>query len=1072
MRTIKLMYKKLLVVVFLLLSSFVFAQNTQLVSVSGIITDSAKQPLVGVTAAVNNKAIDLTNAEGRFTLNVNRGSRIRFTAIGFEEFVYTANSNTRNLTITLRQSQSTLDNVVVTTALGIKRDPRALGFSAPVVSGDDLRNAPAGNWTDALSGKVAGLNLVRSNSGPTGSNSIILRGESNLTGNNEALIVVDGVVISSSSGGRTANRNETTYGTSGDNMQPDYGSSLNDINTEDIESVTVLKGPGAAALYGQRGAHGALIITTRSGSSKRKGLGLTLVSNNSIEQMNNARPDLQYEYGHGTGGLNYSSWGASVDGASTRSTSSAYGPRFNGQMFYQYNPVLQGQDTIRTPWVPYSGKNGVNSYFETGLTSTNTITVDGGTDKTTARFSFTNVQNKWITPNTGYGRNSVALSVNSKLNDNLTISSKINYTNKFSDNLPGAGYGNQSIMYWYLFWQPSANINWLKNYWQNGLEDQAIAYPFSSFPENPYAIAYEFINRTNRHNANGNIQATYAFNKELSLQVRTSMDFSFEDRAQERPWDAGPRLTRGSYRTQDIFRQEASSDFLLKYAKKVNSDFDFSITGGGSRLRNNYRSREVQADGLVYPGLYTLVNAAGNLVTIPLESHYELNSFYGLFSAAYKRYLYLDLTARQDWASTLATANRTENSGFFYPSAALSFILSDYTRMPEAINYAKFRFSAAGVGSGGTEPYRTSYNYEPATAPLGGIFPGSLQNPALMPNPNLRPLRTLMYEVGTELRMLKNRVGLDISVYSGNTHDQHLLRIVDRSSGSTRQLINAGNVRNQGIEVALNGTPVSTKAFKWTSSVVFSYNKNKIIELADSSVVLTVGRTGSSQTLATIGGSMGDLYGRGFIRAPDGQVVFDAQTGVALIGTDVKYLGNTIPKYKIGWTNQFSYKSFRLNFLFDAQAGAVGQSHSFNTLAGQGKLNVTLPGRYNGIIGNGVVMGGDGKYIPNNVIARDVTAYYTSVFAGDNAEGNTFSTDFIKFREARLDFSLNANLIKKLGIQRATIGIYGRDLFIWSPWPVFDPEFGTLSGTDIQRGYEIAQFPSTRTMGVNLVVGL
>jgi hypothetical protein len=315
-------------------------------------------------------------------------------------------------------------------------------------------------------------------------------------------------------------------------------------------------------------------------------------------------------------------------------------------------------------------------------------------------------------------------------------------------------------------------------------------------------------------------------------------------------------------------------------------------------------------------------------------------------------------------------------------------------------------------------------------------------------------------------------LGFDVAVYTGSTRDQHLLRIVDRSSGYERQLINAGKVNNQGIEVAVNGTPVSTKDFKWTSNVVFSYNRNKIVELADSSVVLSTGRTGSSQVLATIGGSMGDLYGRGFVRAPDGQVVYDAQTGVALISPDVKYLGNTIPKYKIGFTNQFSYKSFRLNVLFDAQAGAVAQSHSHQVQAGQGKLTKTLPGRYNGMIGNGVVMGADGKYRTNDVIARDVVAYYTSVFGGDNAEGNTFSTDFIKFREARLDFTINARLTKKMGLQRATIGLYGRDLFIWSPWPVFDPEFGTLSGTDIVRGYEIAQFPSTRTMGVNLVVGL
>lgn len=1035
--------------------------------ISGTVTNETKTPLEGVSIAQGNRILGLTAPGGTFRVTANRNTPVMFTIVGYDAFYLTPSDSSNGLMITLAQSNTALQEVVVT-ALGIKREERSLGYAATTITSEQLIDARSSNWTDALSGKVAGLNLIRSGSGPAGSNSIILRGENNLTGNNEALIVVDGVVISSSSGGRTANRNETTYGTSGDNMQADYGSSINDINPEDIESVTVLKGPGAAALYGQRGANGAIIITTKSGSSKRKGLGITWSSNASIEQMNNARPDLQYEYGQGVDGQSYHSYDAGPDGPSTRSTSSAWGPRFNGQLFYQYTPGLQGRDTVRTPWVPYNGKNGVNGYFETGSTFTNTLSIDGGTDRTTARFSFTNVRNKWITPNTGYGRNTVALSVNSKISDKLTLTSKINYTNRLSDNLPGAGYGNQSIMYWYLFWQPSADINWLKNYWQQGYENQRIEFPFSSFPENPYAIAYEFINSHKRNNANGNIQATYAFNKELSLQVRTSIDFAFENRAQERPWDAGPRLPKGSYRTQDIFTQEASSDFLLKYAKKVSSDFDFSITGGGSVLRNNYRRREVQADSLVYPGLYSFVNALGNLVTIPYEARFGINSFYGLLSAAYKRYLYLDLTARQDWASTLATPNRTENAGFFYPSANLSFILSDFAPLPKSISFAKVRFSASSVGSGGTNPYRTSYNYTPA----GNLFAGSLQNPTLMPNPNLRPLRTITYEAGADLRMFKNRLGLDIAVYTGSTQDQHLLRIVDRASGYNQQLINAGKVKNQGIEVAVNGTPVSTKAFKWTSNVVFSYNRNRIEELADSSLVISTGRSGSSQVLATIGGSMGDLYGRGFLRAPDGQVVFDAQTGVALISPDITFLGNTIPKYKIGFTNQFSYKSFRLHLLFDAQAGAVAQSHSNQVLSGQGKTSNTLPGRYNGIIGNGVVMDADGKYRPNDVIARDVVDYYSAIYGSNNAEGNTFSTDFIKFRETRLDLTLNANLTRKLGLQRATIGLYGRDLFIWSPWPIFDPEFGTLSGTDIVRGYEIAQFPSTRTMGVNLVIGL
>ena len=286
---------------------------------------------------------------------------------------------------------------------------------------------------------------------------------------------------------------------------------------------------------------------------KKKGLGITFNSNVSVEQVNRW-PDLQYEYGQGLGGANYYSFGAGPDGASTSATSSAYGPRFNGQLFYQYDPVTQKQGLERTPWIPYPNMS--KDFFETGHTLTNSITIDGGTDKTTARFSFTNVHNDWIIPNTGYDRNSLAMSVNSRISDKLQIAAKVNYTNKWSDNLPGAGYGNQAIMYWYIFWQPNADVNWLRNYWKIGQEQKAIQYPFSSFPENSYAVCYEFINKSNRNGVTGNFQVTYNFTKDLRLALRASTDLAYEERAQERPYDAGTKFPKGSYRTQNIFSQE------------------------------------------------------------------------------------------------------------------------------------------------------------------------------------------------------------------------------------------------------------------------------------------------------------------------------------------------------------------------------------------------------------------------------------------------------------------------------------------------------------------------------------
>ncbi|HEX8022286.1 SusC/RagA family TonB-linked outer membrane protein [Mucilaginibacter sp.] len=1039
-------------------------------SIKGKVVDEQGQSLPGATVKIPGAgATTISGIDGSYTLNIVPGtytveaSFISYETRRIQNVSVSSNANTA-LNITLSPADNKLNEVVVT-ALGIKREDKSLGYSAPVIKGDQLTGALSGNWTDALSGKVAGLNLIRSNSGPAGSNKIILRGENNLTGDNEALIVVDGVVINNGSGRRTSNSGESAYGTSSDNMPADYGSNLNDINPEDIETVTVLKGPGAAALYGQRGANGAIIITTKSGK-KHSGLGITFNSNASLESVNRW-PDLQYEYGQGTAGSRYYSYGAGPDGASTSATSSAYGPKFDGQLFYQLDPVTQKQSTTRTPWVPY--KNQIRDFFDVGQTFTNSVSVDGGSDKTTARFSATNVTNHWITPNTGYTRNSIALSVNSKINDKLTINAKVNYNNRNSDNLPGAGYGNQSLMYWFIFWQPNANLNWLKNYWKNGQDGKAIFYPFSSFPENPYAVSNEFINKSNRNSVTGNVEALYSITKELSLQVRATLDMGYEQRAQQRPFDAGTKYPKGSYRTQNIYSEEQSGDFLLKYNKKITHDINVTATAGGSLLRNNYNRDEVRADSLVYPGVYSMANNAGPLVTLPYKSKYAINSIYGLVSTSFKDYLYLDLTARKDWISTLATDKRTDQVGFNYPSASLSFLPSEAFKMPKFIDYAKLRASLAGVGSGSTTPYQTTFNYVSA----GSTYAGGLQNPRTLSNPDLKPLRTTTLEIGAETRMFNNRLGFDIALYNGNTKNQILSRTVDQSSGYSQAVINVGKVSNKGIEITLNGTPIrKSNIFSWNVTATFSANKNTIEQLADSAVVLRNGPTGGGQIVARVGGSMGDMYGRGYLRSPDGQIVYDAATGFAKLSDNLVYLGNTIPKWKASMGHDFRYKQFNLHLLFDAQVGGVSYSLSNYKLAEQGKTTLTLPGRYNGIIGKGVIQNPDGSYKPNDVIATDIDGYYRSHYGIDNAEGNTFSTNFLKFREARFDYSLSPRFVKRLGLQRATVGVYGRDLYIWTKWPIFDPEFGTLSGSDIVQGFEIAQFPSTRTFGFNIVIGI
>ena len=1036
-------------------------------------SEGDKELLLGINVRVDGGPRGTTtNENGEFSIFAGTGETLTFSSIGFATRKILITTQTE-LSVFLAPDQKVLESVVVT-ALGIRKSERSLGYALTKVDSSQLTNAVSSNWLDALSGKVAGLNLIRSGSGPAASSKIILRGENNLTGDNEALIVLDGVVINNSSGKRSANASDQVYATNSDNLPADYGSSVNDINPEDIESVSVLKGPAAAALYGLRAANGAMIITTKSSKQKKKGhFNVRYTANGSLEQVNRY-PDMQYEYGQGLAGALYYSYGASADGASTSGTSSAYGPKFDGQSFYQYDPARQAVGLQRTPWVAHDN---INDFWNTGQDLKNNISIDGKLGATGVRVNLGTETDKWIVPNTGYVRKNIGLTTNTEIGKKIKLSTKVDYGFRNSDNLPAAGYGNQSLMYWYIFWQPSTDYNTLRNYWAGGPGStydslyKFIRYPFSSYPENPFAVVNEFLNKTRRNNVTGNVTLNYQATKELSFMLRANLDWMNDKREQDRPYDAGTRLPKGSVRMQNIYSHEKSYDFMARYFKDINKDIKIGVTLGGSQLKNEYDKTDVRNDGLHLPGIYTLDNSEYGLVYYPDTSRYQINSLYGIINLNYKDYLYAEITSRQDWSSVLATPKRTDNVGFYYPSINTSFILSEVAKLPSFISYAKLRASLAGVGSSGTGAYLTQYYYSPAS---GGIYPDSaVVPPGKLPNVNLKPLRTVTFELGTELQFFDNRLGLDLTTYFGNTKSQIFTRTVDASSGYTSAVINAGKVRNNGVEIGLNAKPIVSRkdGFDWSVFGTFSYNQNKIMSMPDSSVLLRAGQIASGQIVASVGGSMGDLYGLGYQRSPDGQVIFDATTGFPKITDSIIYLGNTTPKFRFSLGNTFRYKNFSLSVLFDAQVGAVAYSLTHYKMVEQGKLSVTLPGRYNGIIGNGVVQNPDGSYRKNDVVAYDVDQYYQYSMGSYNAEGSTFSTDYLKFREASLNYAFKPGVLKKLGLSSASIGIYGRDLFIWSPWPIFDPEFGTLAGSDIVRGFEVGQFPSTRSMGFNLSIG-
>ncbi len=513
--------------------------SAQQKTITGTVKSSEDgSPLIAVSIQVKGTTIGTTtDQKGNFSINASDNQTLVASIVGF----VTSESRVGSRTVVnfdLTSVTAELEGVVVT-ALGIRRAEKALGYSAQQIGGEELNDARSNNWSSALSGKVAGLQLISAGSGPLSSTRVTLRGDISLNpNNNNALIVVDGVPMN--------NRNMTSSGVnnayqagSGNDVPVDFGNNINDINPDDIESVTVLKGPGASALYGSRAGNGAILITTKSGTKKQSGIGVTLNSNISFNSVLHW-PDYQYEYGQGTGkafntaGEKYYSYGATADGASTSGTSSAYGPRFNGQMYYQYDPVTQARGAERTLWQPY--KDNIKGFWRTGSTITNSVSLDGGNDKGTARLSVTHSKNEWIMPNTGFERITAQTGVNYKISDKLKINTKITYTNKKSDNLPATGYNNQSIAYFMIFQNPNVDLDWYKDRWKIGFDQIDQIHPFSGFIDNPFLIAHEMTNAISSNNVVGSIAATYDISKKFDIMLRSGVNILNEDRKQRRPF--------------------------------------------------------------------------------------------------------------------------------------------------------------------------------------------------------------------------------------------------------------------------------------------------------------------------------------------------------------------------------------------------------------------------------------------------------------------------------------------------------------------------------------------------------
>ena len=949
-----------------------------------------------------------------------------------------------------------IDEVVVT-ALGIKRHDRALGYVAEKVNAKTFEETQNNNWAQSMEGKVAGLKIQTAGAGPLGTSRITLRGEKSIMmDHNYALIVVDGVPL----GNSTTGSGTAAYGAgSGGDVPIDLGNGLNSINPDDIESVTVLKGASAAALYGSRAANGALMITTKSGKTKNGKLRVTFNSSSSFDSVLKW-PDWQYEYGQGTQAKNtagdfYYSYGLSADGPSTGGTSSAFGPKFAGQYYFQYDPNLQGQSKDRQLWRPY--ENNIKGFWRTGSTYSNSISVESSNEKTSFRSSLTYLNNEWMMPNTGFDRFNFALSFAHQLTKKLKISTKFAYNTTTSDNLPATGYNNQSISYFMIFQNPNVDLEWYKPIWKPGLEQVDQIHPFSSFIDNPYMIAYEMLNGVRKKTITGNITADYQFNKNFSLMLRSGIEILNEKRTTKRPWSSANYL-KGFYREQFIKNQEYNNDVLFSYKADWNK-FSISASAGGSIRYNEYLMTDYQAIGLKTAGEYSLTNALSIPVKYPAPRDKHVDSVYGLLTLGYDNKIFVDVTGRNDWSSTLPKQNRS----FFYPSVSTSFILSDlFNLKSNNLNLWKLRASWAKVGID-SDPYLLD-NYYTASNITGSVIA-----PTTFNNPTLKPENNTNIEAGMDFSLFKNRLNLNLTAYQNVSENQIIPVSLPTESGYSKRVINAGKIRNRGLELSADILAVKSKNFSWKVGGNWSTNENRVMTLPEGfdGIVSNVGDVVFYKM--EVGGSLGDMYGFKLLRTPDGRVIY-GDNGLPGRPADIEKVGNAFPKWRAGLQNDFRIKNFTISFSFDGQYGGIAYSQSHHKMSEQGKLKSTLPGRDNPggmIVGDGVIQNPDGSYSPNT---KGVTAssYYGDYYRRANVETNSFSTDFIKLRDARIAYSFPKETIQSLGLDDLTIAIFGKNLWMWTKFPMFDPEVATLDNATITPGVEMGQLPTARTVGFQL----
>lgn len=1072
------------------------AQNTR-PTVSGIVKNEdgliLNSAVVEAQNAENAKvASTTTNEKGLFQfpkLPLGGPYRFIFSHVGYATDTlggYIISDNTRlALSVNLRQKNQELGQVVVT-ALGIVQRKASLGYATQEVKGATINEARDNNFVNSLSGRVAGVNII-SAAGVGSSARITIRGESSLNyQKNQPLIIVDGIPV-----GNDPVQNN------GADTNPDFGSSVGEFNPADIESVNVLKGAAASALYGSRAANGALVITTKSGKGKR-GVGVTYTGGYTWENPLKL-PKFQNSFGGGQNGqykgsnFGYSNNGLYPDGVN-EDWDESWGPALDGRLIPQFDsPTKNGfrggdvylanrGDIIPTPFVAYP--NNMKDFFVTGHTRFNSVALAGSNDVATYRLSYTNNQQLGIVPNNNLTRNTFALKTSYKLSDRLTAEAAANYTKTLSSSRPDLGYGHGTPMYEFVWFNRNVNINALRKYWIPGLEGlQQFSQDYGNGHDNPFFYAFESPSGQNKDQLYGNIKLTYKILDNLSIMGRVGTDYFNDFRPRHQAFSSSNSL-QGLYQETTLKYQENNYDFLINYNTQLNN-IHFDISAGGNTMERSRNNRLAAANSLIIiiPGVYNLSNSASPVQNIPYDEQRRTNSLYAFVQMDYEGKVFVNVTGRNDWSSTLPAAHNS----YFYPSVNTSILLNKIFSLPAQIDLFKFRAAYAQAGND-ADPYNiyTTYGYQQ----LWGGVP-SLAESSTLSNRDLKPEKSSTIELGTELQLFRNRLGLDLTVYKTNSKNQILPLPTPNSSGYDARVINAGQISNKGIEVTLNAVPVRTSSgLEWDLNINFARNISKIVALYPGVDKFVQAAPGEDATIeARVGQRMGALYGPGFQRVTTGSLkgmpIVGANGLMQVTPTSI-YLGNINPDWTMGIGNRVSFKGFYLDFLFDINKGGVMVSRFINKALGAGQLIETADTRdkrpkdqayEKNYYRDGAVDQGNGTYVRNlqvldgtyskGIYGTGPRDFYKKYY-DHNSEAQLVDRSFVKLRELKLGYSLPKKLFNRTPIQSATLSLVGRNLALWTKNQHFDPETGASTSNGLVGGFENLSLPTTRSLGVNL----